>query len=93
PPPFTGVWVGDSKICAIGVHCGHHITSHGLALNCCPDLSWFQHIVPCGLAGTGVTSLSQQLGHPVPVQQVLVPFLQAFQEVFQCTLLSDDRLG
>ncbi|XP_066063272.1 octanoyl-[acyl-carrier-protein]:protein N-octanoyltransferase LIPT2, mitochondrial [Chamaea fasciata] len=88
PPPFTGVWMGDSKLCAIGVHCGNHITSHGLALNCCTDLTWFDHIVPCGLEGKGVTSLSHELGQHVAVSHVLEPFLDSFQEVFDCTLVS-----
>ncbi|XP_068786936.1 octanoyl-[acyl-carrier-protein]:protein N-octanoyltransferase LIPT2, mitochondrial [Struthio camelus] len=87
PPPCTGVWLGDSKLCAIGVHCGNYITSHGLALNCCTDLTWFEHIVPCGLEGKGVTSLSRELGRPVAVADVLEPFLDAFQEVFDCTLV------
>lgn len=70
-----------------GVHCGHHITSHGLALNCCTDLAWFEHIVPCGLEGKGVTSLSRELGRHVPVDDVLEPFLDCFQEVFGCALV------
>ncbi|XP_063006427.1 octanoyl-[acyl-carrier-protein]:protein N-octanoyltransferase LIPT2, mitochondrial [Melospiza melodia melodia] len=93
PPPYTGVWMGDSKLCAIGVHCGNHITSHGLALNCCTDLSWFEHIVPCGLEGKGVTSLSRELGQHVAVSQVLQPFLDSFQEVFECTLVSSEDPG
>uniref|UniRef100_A0A8C1II11 lipoyl(octanoyl) transferase n=1 Tax=Cyprinus carpio TaxID=7962 RepID=A0A8C1II11_CYPCA len=56
--PDTGVWAGDNKICAIGIHCGRYITSHGLALNCNTDMSWFDNIVPCGIMGKGVTSLS-----------------------------------
>ncbi|XP_062434548.1 putative lipoyltransferase 2, mitochondrial [Rhea pennata] len=87
PPPYTGVWLGDSKLCAIGVHCGNYITSHGLALNCCTDLTWFEHIVPCGLEGKGVTSLSRELGRHVAVADVLEPFLDSFQEVFDCTLV------
>ncbi|XP_068275316.1 octanoyl-[acyl-carrier-protein]:protein N-octanoyltransferase LIPT2, mitochondrial [Nyctibius grandis] len=93
PPPYTGVWVGDSKLCAIGVHCGHHITSHGLALNCCTDLTWFDHIVPCGLEGKGVTSLSRELGRHVAVEHVLQPFLDSFQEVFDCTLVFSEDPG
>ncbi|XP_058701187.1 putative lipoyltransferase 2, mitochondrial [Poecile atricapillus] len=93
PPPFTGVWMGDSKLCAIGVHCGNHITSHGLALNCCTDLTWFDHIVPCGLEGKGVTSLSHELGQHVAVNHVLEPFLDSFQEVFDCTLVSSEEPG
>ncbi|NXQ59095.1 LIP2M Octanoyltransferase, partial [Anthoscopus minutus] len=93
PPPFTGVWMGDSKLCAIGVHCGNHITSHGLALNCCTDLTWFDHIVPCGLEGKGVTSLTHELGQHVAVNHVLEPFLDSFQEVFDCTLVSSEDPG
>ncbi|XP_025047661.1 putative lipoyltransferase 2, mitochondrial, partial [Alligator sinensis] len=86
PPPRTGVWLRGRKICAIGVHCGRHVTSHGLALNCCTDLRWFDHIVPCGLEGLGVTSLSEELQRHVTVDEILEPFLDAFQEAFQCTL-------
>ncbi|XP_021437497.1 putative lipoyltransferase 2, mitochondrial [Oncorhynchus mykiss] len=57
--PDTGVWVGNNKICAIGIHCGRYIT---LALNCNTDMGWFENIVPCGIVGKGVTSLSQELG-------------------------------
>ncbi|XP_073468863.1 octanoyl-[acyl-carrier-protein]:protein N-octanoyltransferase LIPT2, mitochondrial [Aquarana catesbeiana] len=87
----TGVWVGERKICAIGVHCSHHITSHGLALNCNTNLTWFNHIVPCGIEGKGVTSLSTELGRDVSVEEVIPPFLQAFQEEFNCTLQLSDR--
>ncbi|XP_029457933.1 putative lipoyltransferase 2, mitochondrial [Rhinatrema bivittatum] len=84
--PDTGVWVRDDKICAIGVHCGRFITSHGLALNCNMDLTWFDHIVPCGLEGKGVTSLSRELNRDVTVEEATGPFLEAFEEQFQCTL-------
>lgn len=76
-----------------GVHCGNHITSHGLALNCCTDLTWFEHIVPCGLEGKGVTSLSQELGQHITVDHVLEPFLDTFQEVFDCTLVFAEDPG
>nr|XP_056710953.1 putative lipoyltransferase 2, mitochondrial [Euleptes europaea] len=86
PLPTTSLWIRDNKLCAIGVHCGRHIMSHGLALNCCTDLIRFDHIVPCGLEGKGVTSLSQELGRHVSVEEATKPFLDAFQEVFKCTL-------
>ncbi|XP_040282483.1 putative lipoyltransferase 2, mitochondrial [Bufo bufo] len=82
----TGVWVRESKICAIGVHCSRYITHHGLALNCNTDLSWFRHIVPCGIVGKGVTSLSAELGRDVTAEEVIPPFLEAFQEEFGCTV-------
>ncbi|XP_055479569.1 putative lipoyltransferase 2, mitochondrial [Psammomys obesus] len=90
PPPYTGVWLGERKICAIGVRCGRHITSHGLALNCCTDLTWFEHIVPCGLVGAGVTSLSEELQRLVTVDEVMPSFLVAFRETFKCELISED---
>ncbi|KAM5181242.1 octanoyl-[acyl-carrier-protein]:protein N-octanoyltransferase LIPT2, mitochondrial [Mantella aurantiaca] len=86
----TGVWVGERKICAIGVHCSRYITSHGLALNCNTELAWFAHIVPCGLEGKGVTSLSAELGRDVAVDTVIPPFLDAFQDEFQCALYYSD---
>ncbi|XP_072825312.1 octanoyl-[acyl-carrier-protein]:protein N-octanoyltransferase LIPT2, mitochondrial isoform X2 [Vicugna pacos] len=85
PPPYTGVW--------LGVRCGRHITSHGLALNCSTDLTWFEHIVPCGLVGTGVTSLSKELQRHVTVDEVVPPFLEAFKETYKCTLITENSLN
>ena len=45
----------------IGIQVSHGVSFHGLGLNCCPDLSWFDHIVPCGIPSLQVTSLSHQL--------------------------------
>lgn len=84
--PDTGVWVGDKKICAIGVHGSRYITTHGLALNCNTDLKWFDHIVPCGIEGKGVTSVSRELNRDVSIDEVEEPFLQSFSKIFQCKL-------
>lgn len=84
--PDTGVWVASNKICAIGIHCGRYITSHGLALNCNTDLHWFSHITPCGLKGKGVTSLTQVLGREVTISEAVEPFLETFAAQFNCTL-------
>ena len=59
---YTGVWVGDEKIAAIGVKVARGRTRHGFALNVDPDLSMFDHIVPCGIRDRGVTSLARVLG-------------------------------
>ncbi len=54
----TGVWVDDAKIAAIGVRVSRGVTMHGFALNVNPDLSYFKHIVPCGLTDANVTSIA-----------------------------------
>ena len=56
----TGVWVGDAKIAAIGVRVSRGVTMHGFALNVNPDLSYFNHIVPCGMPDASVTSIAEQ---------------------------------
>jgi len=80
----TGIWIGNRKICAMGVRCSRYITTHGLALNCNTDLSWFKHIVPCGLHGKGVTSLSSIFEKDISVDDVLPYFLQQFSKTFSC---------
>ncbi len=74
----SGVWVPadergpDRKVAAIGIRVARGTTLHGFALNCDCDLSRFDHIVPCGIADAGVTSLSTELGRPVTVADVLL---------------------
>ena len=82
-PTYTGVWVGDEKIAAIGVHVSHWVTSHGWALNVDPDLYYFSHIIPCGIHHKGVTSLAKLLGRPVSWAEAEAAVLRHFQEVFE----------
>jgi lipoyl(octanoyl) transferase len=79
---YTGVWVGNAKIAAIGVKVTKWVSMHGFALNVNNDLSLFQTIVPCGIADRPVTSLQQLLGHPVPMAQVKQHIARAFEGVF-----------
>jgi lipoyl(octanoyl) transferase len=66
----TGVWSGDEKVCAIGIRLMRaRVTLHGFALNCDPDLSWYEGIVACGLPGHGVTSLSVLAGRQITAER------------------------
>ena len=73
----SGVWIAADdqrparKIAAIGIRVSRGVTMHGFAINCEPDMTWFDRIVPCGIADAGVTSLSLELGRPVPVSEVV----------------------
>lgn len=75
-----GVWVGGAKIAAIGVRISRGITTHGFALNVNTDLSYFEHIVPCGLPGVRVTSMAECLGLPLDLAAVELAVAQAFAE-------------
>ena len=82
-PNLTGVWVDGRKIAAIGVRISSGwITSHGFALNVSNDLSFFETIVPCGIQDVSVTSVSQELGRPFTVPDILGMVSEAFSEIF-----------
>lgn len=78
---YTGVWVGDEKICAIGVAVRHWITWHGLAFNVNTDLSYFNLINPCGITEFGVTSL-EKLGIYEDIMGVRGKMIERFKDVF-----------
>ena len=67
---YTGVWIGDRKIAAIGVKVAQGVTTHGFALNANTDLSLFGHILPCGIPDKGITSMALELGRPVSMEQI-----------------------
>src|SRR6266700_6077362 len=81
-PPFTGIWIEERKIAAIGVAVRRSITFHGLALNVNTDLSYFNRIIPCGLSWADVTSMARELGAEQNLVEVRDRFLSHFAELF-----------
>jgi len=81
-PGAAGVWVGNAKLVAVGVHISRWVTSHGFAFNVNTDLRFFDWIVPCGLQGRGVTSLQRLLGHAVDLVEVTGRVVAVFGRVF-----------
>ncbi len=79
---FSGAWIGDEKIGAIGVRISRWITSHGFAFNVATDIDFFNLIVPCGIADKGVTSLASQLGRSPDMSEVEDRFSAHFGAVF-----------
>ena len=93
---YTGVWLPPHdeeepyrKICAIGVHLSRWCTLHGFAFNVNTDLTYFEHIVPCGIADANktVTSLAAELGEPIDLTAVQDRLLHHFGTIFEGTLV------
>lgn len=89
----TGVWVDsgvrgrERKICAIGIRCSRWITMHGFAFNVNTDLSYFNHIIPCGIVNKQVTSLEKELSYKVDMIEVKERLKKNFAKVFNAVLL------
>ncbi len=89
----TGVWIDpdvpgkERKICAIGVRCSRWVTMHGFALNVNTDLTYFDHIIPCGIQNKQVTSMEKELGRKVDFNEVKEQFKISFGEIFESALL------
>jgi len=93
---LTGVWIDSEtenprKICAFGVKASRWISMHGFALNVNTDLSYFNHIVPCGIATKGVTSLSQELGRQLDLDEVKQRVLAHLIALFEFTQVNVSR--
>jgi lipoate-protein ligase B len=82
-----GVWVGQQKICAIGIAVRDDVTMHGLALNANTDLTFFDLFTPCGIADRGVTSLQALLGFRIDIDKLEADLIRAFGEIFGRTIL------
>jgi lipoate-protein ligase B len=84
-PPYTGIWIDNRKIAAIGIAVRRGIAFHGLALNVNTDLSYFQRIIPCGLSWADVTSMARESGAEQDQSEVRNRFLHHFADVFGYT--------
>lgn len=89
----TGVWLDENqpgkarKICAMGIRASRWVTMHGLAFNVNSDLSYFNHIIPCGISDKAVTSLDKELDHKVDMVQVKEKLQKHFSSLFQAELI------
>jgi lipoate-protein ligase B len=90
-PPYTGVWIGNRKIAAIGVAVRRCITFHGLALNVNTDLSYFNRIIPCGLSWAEVTSMAKELNAEQKLRAVRERFLCRFAELFDYSEIMENE--
>jgi lipoyl(octanoyl) transferase len=84
---LTGVWIDPNtemarKICAMGVKCSRWITMHGIGFNVNSDLSYFSNIIPCGIDDKAVTSIEQELGKKIPMEEVKHELRKQMEVVF-----------
>ena len=96
-PGETGVWMDTSikgkerKICAMGIRCSRWITMHGFAFNVNTDLTYFNHIIPCGIQNKQVTSLQKELGHTLNLDEVKDKLKKNFEKVFNVELVKSSE--
>ena len=90
---LTGVWVGTRKIGSIGLHVCRGVTTHGLAINVNNDLQPFEWVVPCGLEGVSMTSLTRELGAEQDLGAFAATLVDTYAEVFDREVVVDDSVA
>ncbi len=86
---LTGVWVGDDKICAMGVRLSRWVTMHGFALNLKPDMRYFDGMIPCGIFQYGVTSIADHYRGNLTLEELANRIAEAFSNLLQWEYYSD----
>ncbi len=94
-PGETGVWLDVNtpfarKICAMGVRASRWVTMHGFALNVNTDLHYFDHIIPCGIKGKGVTSMQKELGKTIDEKEVSRGIKRHLSNCFKASLVEEN---
>ncbi|MFM9026768.1 MAG: lipoyl(octanoyl) transferase LipB [Bacteroidota bacterium] len=95
-PGYTGVWLEPAdpsrarKICAMGVRCSRWVTMHGFAFNVNTDLSYFNHIIPCGINDKSVTSLQKELGYTPDIHEVKIILRSHLADLFGMELIPEE---
>ncbi|MFC2020098.1 lipoyl(octanoyl) transferase LipB [Chloroflexota bacterium] len=92
-PKYPGVWVGEDKICSLGIRISRWITKHGFALNVNTALKYFTYINQCGLAGREVTSMNRLLGHDVSRKAVIASLRKHCARVFDMEIRPESVTG
>ncbi|MGA7837172.1 MAG: lipoyl(octanoyl) transferase LipB [Ignavibacteriaceae bacterium] len=87
-PKYTGVWIEDRKIAAIGIKVSRWITMHGFAFNINTDLDLFNGIIPCGISDKEVTSLSKEINKDISISEVKEKLVNNFKSIFEYKELS-----
>ena len=90
---LPGVWVGNDKIAALGIHVRGGVSMHGIALNLAPDLTAFEAIVPCGIHDAGITSVERYCGAAPDHEAAKEAFISAFAQTFDVEIrdVSSDK--
>lgn len=93
---LTGVWIeGDTprarKICAMGVKSSRWVTMHGIGFNVNSDLSYFSHIIPCGIDDKAVTSMQEELGYPLSMKEVSAVLKEKLADQFHYSYVDSDQ--